>query len=528
MSILRASLSVGGYTMISRILGFVRDMLIARTLGAGERADIWVAVFRFPNLFRRIIAEGAFSAAFIPIYGKTYSQYGQKEADSFSGNILTRMGLWVLLGVILFQILMPYLVFIFAPGFSEPFISWCSNSVNALLSGGMIPPFPDLLRNDKINLTILLTTLLMPYAGFMFICALMSSLLHYHKQFVAPAFAPILLNIFMIVMLLLSLWQQYDPLYMLSFGVFMAGIAQIIYIYLSMRHHKISLHFGRFKAHSSWHEFKKLFWPGIFSGGITHINLLIGSIIASFQPGALASLYYADRIYQLPLGIIGVTLGVIILPNLVTDLSKKDFNQARNTMHIATQWALFLTLPAMVAMLIMPKEIIILLFEYGAFTRQDTQIVMPALMLYAVGLPAFVMIKIYNSGYYALENTRKPMIFSFYSVCINIFISCALFQWIGFYSIVLGTIIGSWQNMLCLLWGLQKNNLILKSTFFNNQIIYIIVCLICMISVIISMQLFFNSYKTLYIISMIIMALCTYLIIAYQCKLDLIKTLIKK
>lgn len=504
MSLIKSALAVGSNTLFSRITGFVRDIMIARLLGATALADIWVAAFRFPNLFRRIIAEGAFSAAFIPVYGKLHTKEGAHTAHYFTGNILSLMGLWVVIGIILCQLFMPYLIYLFTPGYSENFTDWIIKAISSLTNGTPPPALPILGKDDKISLTVSLTILCLPYAGFMFLAALMSALLNYHNKFMAAAFAPVLLNLTLISAMIIAIFLSFDPLWALGYGVVIAGLLQISWLFIALKKAGLRLSFGKIKKDEHTQSFLSLFWPGLISGGVTQINILIGSIIASFQAGAMAYLYYADRIYQLPLGVVGVTLGIVLLPSLVQNISKNETETAQNLILRATEFAALLTLPASFALWFIPEEIIRLLFEYGAFNPEDTKNISPALILYGFGLPAFILIKIYSPIFYAAHDTKTPMRFALYSIIINIALSIILFPLMGFYAIVLGTILSAWQNAICLFVKAYKKNMIIFSKIFWQRLFKIGLCCSLMILSIFGFQYFIgNHHKALLALSMV-------------------------
>ncbi|MEM6603442.1 MAG: murein biosynthesis integral membrane protein MurJ [Pseudomonadota bacterium] len=515
MTLLRSALAVGSNTLFSRIAGFMRDILIARFLGAGTYADIWVAAFRFPNLFRRVIAEGAFSAAFIPVYGRLVQQDGQDKANHFTGNILSLVGLWVFIGIIILQLLMPYLIYLFTPGYSDGLMQWIQDFINYLLYQEPFPEALNLSNDDKIDLTISLTILCMPYAGFMFLTALMSSLLNYHNKFGVPAFTPTLLNLTLVAALLTAAYFDYDPLWALGYGVFISGILQVLWLYVALRLNHIQFKFGRITTDNNILHFKKLFWPGMISGGVTQINILTGSLIASFQSGAMSYLYYADRIYQLPLGVVGVTLGIVLLPTLVKHLEQNQTNQAQNLMARTTEFAAFLTLPASFALIMIPYDVTALLFEYGAFSANDTLHVGRTLVIYGIGLPAFILIKLYAPGYYAKHNTKTPMIYAGYSMGTNIFLGFALFPFIGFYAVPTGTVVAAWQNVVFLYLGLRKNGLIIFDDDLKTRLKKIILACCAMGGVLLMLKIFMRQSSPLQYIIIILAGCVSYFIIAY-------------
>ena len=519
MSFFKSAVAVGANTLLSRIVGFFRDILVAHYLGATSLADIWVAAFRFPNLFRRIIAEGAFSSAYIPIYGRILKENGEKEAEEFTANILSIVGAWVFGGIILLQILMPYLVYLFTPGYSEAFTAWGHDFFMALFSGHNLPAFPTMTSNDKISLTVSMTIICLPYAGFMFLMAHMSGLLNYHGHFAAPAFVPVLINIILSLTLLLSPILGYEPLWGLGYGVFISGVVQVLWLYYLLRKNNLEIRFGALKVTEHVRSFKKLFIPGLISGGVTQINILAGSMIASFEAGAMSYLYYADRVYQMPLGLVGATLGVVLLPVLVKKIEEANIVSARDLLARSLEFAVFLTLPAALTLLVASHDITTLLFEGGKFTALDSAKTALALTIYGFGLPAFILIKLYSPGYYASHDTHTPMVYATISIAINVILGFGLFPFIGFYAVPVATVISSWQNAFCLYWGLRKRDLVMFDKIIITRLFKILLSCLGMTGFIVLFQkeilpLFPNSSHLL-VSLMLTMALVVYLLLAH-------------
>lgn len=494
MRIVRSAMSVSVFTLLSRIMGFIRDMLVASYLGAGTLSDIWVAAFRFPNLFRRIIAEGAFSSAFIPVYGKIYTQKGEEEADIFTGNILSLFGLWVVVAVIFFQITMPYFIYVFSPGYSETFIAYVKQLFFSVLGQAPFPTMPNFSSDDKISLTVTLTIICLPYAGFMFLVGLMSGLLNYHHKFAAPASVPALLNTILCIGLVGGTSIGIDPLFSLGYAVCMAGIIQVAFLYYFIRKMKIGFKFGKLNSSSNMDDFKKLFWAGFIAGGVIQINLLIGSLVASLEDGATSYLYYADRVYQLPLSLVGISLAVVLLPALVRKISEEQWGEAQTLLARTTEFAAFLTLPASFAMMILPYEITSFLFERGAFTTEATKYTSHALIFYGFGLPAFILIKLYEPGFFARHNTKTPMKYAVQSIMVNIVCSLSLFPFLGFYAIPLATILASWKNALILGYILKKDTLIVFDKELKNRLLKILGACILMSIFVWFTRIFIHNY----------------------------------
>ena len=447
---LRAFFTVSSATLASRILGFLRDMLIAATLATGPVADAFFVAFRFPNLFRRLFAEGAFNSAFVPLFTKTLKAEGKDQARAFAKEAFAGL-FWILfILTILAQIAMPVLMLGLAPGFiTDP---------------------------EKFDLAVLLTRITFPYLICMSLVALFSGVLNGESRFMAAALAPVLLNLVLIGALLLiaeaGFHGQPEAGIWLSWGVFAAGIAQLVMIYLSARKLGYTMSFKRPRWTPSMKRLVFLGIPGLIAGGITQINILVGQIVATQMPGAVSYLYYADRLYQLPLGVVGIAVGVVLLPQLSRDLSEKP-EDALTSQNRALEFALFFTLPAAVALYLVPTPIIQTLFERGAFSAKDTAMTASALAAFAWGLPAFVLIKVFSPGFFAREDTKTPMYFAGVSMAVNVILSIALFPYLAHVGIALAATIAGWVNALLLMVELMRRG----HYHFTPQLIRRVSCL---------------------------------------------------
>ncbi len=488
MSFFKSAFTVGANTLLTRILGFVREILIARTLGASDLSDIWVAAFRFPNLFRRMIAEGAFNAAFAPTYGRIYQEEGAAGAEKFSGNILSFMSLIVFSGVIILQLLMPYIIYVLAPGYSEAFQTWLTEIFAWIRGAGAFPAAPVLGQDDKLNLTVSLTIICLPYAGFMFLNALQSAILNYHGRFFAGAFAPMILNILLSAILILHPYFQYNAIYAMAWGAFAAGALQSLFLYFAVKRSGVRLGFHKIEMNEPMKRFKKLFLPGLVSGGVTQINILVGSVIASFQAGAMSYLYFSDRVYQLPLGLIGVTLGVVLLPALVRTVTTGDAAGTRKLYNRSLEFAAFLTLPCAVALICISEETVRLLYEGGKFTPQDTQNTANILKIYGLALPGFILIKLFSPGYYAKEDTKRPMKFAMIDLAINAILSAALFPFISYYAIPTAGAFAAWMNVFLLYRGLRADRSLVYDSYIYKRMFKIGICCVVMGAVALGMK----------------------------------------
>ena len=428
MSLLKSAATVGGLTLVSRLLGFLRDQLIAFTLGTGPVAEAFFVAQRFPNLFRALFAEGAFNSAFVPQFARRIEGEGQSAAHKFATEIFSALLAWLLVFTALSMIAMPWLIYVIAPGFSQ--------------------------EAQKLQLTIDLTRICFPYLLFMSLTALQSGVLNSLNRFTAAAAAPILLNLVMIISNVLA-WvlgtgDSAATGYIFAWGVSLAGVAQFLLLAVACRRAGMPL-FPKWPTFSP--DVKKvlaLSIPGIISGGIMQINLLIATIIATSLDRAVAYLYYADRLYQLPLGVIGVAIGVVLLPDLSRKLRAGDNQAALNSQNRSLELSLFLTIPAAVALMAIPAPILHTMFEHGAFTAADTLAVAPTVLAFAAGLPAFAMTKVFQPGFYAREDTKTPMRFAIMSVVINIAASLLLSRWYGHVGIAMATSIAAWANAILL------------------------------------------------------------------------------
>ncbi len=425
MTLLRSSLIVGSNTLLSRVLGYVRDILIARALGTTGVVEAFVVAFRFPNLFRRLVAEGAFSAAFVPVYAKKLEKDGKVPALRFAENIMAWLILILAVFTALAEIFMEAIITVIAPGFRE--------------------------QAALFDATVLFTRLTMPYLLAITVVALMSGVLNANYKFAMAAAAPALLNGIMILALVFAVSWFKDAGHALAWSVAVAGIAQ--YLWLGYACWKAGLRLALPAPHftTAAKRLLKLMGPGIIGGGMTQINILVGTIIASFIAGAVSILYFADRLYQFPLSMIGVAIGTALLP----ELSRKVHSEPAAAMAVqnrAVELSMLLTLPAAAALVVVAEPICIVMFQYGKFTLEDARDTALALAVFSGGLPAYVLIRVFSPGFYAREDTRSPVIYAVISMVTNIVLSVAL-VWppfglagLGFLGIAIATVVAAWIN----------------------------------------------------------------------------------
>ncbi|MCW5716357.1 MAG: murein biosynthesis integral membrane protein MurJ [Bauldia sp.] len=428
MSLVRNFLTVGGATATSRVIGFVRDMFMAAALGTGPVADAFLVAFRFPNLFRRLFAEGAFNSAFIPLFTRALHEGGAEEARRFGREALAGLLTLLLLLTAIAEIAMPWLMYAFAPGFAED--------------------------PAKFDLTVVLTRIAFPYLTLISVVALFSGVLNATGRFAAAAFAPALLNVVFIAalafVLLTDLHETPDAGHVLAWATTLGGVAQLVVVVWAARRAGFGLRLQRPRLTPGVRRLFRLAVPGIVAGGVTQINIVVGTIIASLAPGAVSYLYYADRIYQLPLGIVGVAVGVVLLPDLTRQLQAGRSDLAAHSQNRSLELALALTLPAAVALAVLAQPIIHVLFERGAFDAADTMATARALTAFALGLPGFVLIKVFQPAFFAREDTRLPMVFGVASMVVNVVLSLLLFPSLQHVGIAIATSTAGWLNAVAL------------------------------------------------------------------------------
>ena len=494
MNLIKSTGTFSFFTTISRILGYIRDILIAIFLGSGPLADAFFVAFRIPNTFRRLFSEGTFNAAFVPSYATEIAN-GKDQSEKFATKIFSLLIISLFFIVLIIEIFMPLFVFLIAPGFSED--------------------------DQKISLAINLTRITFPFLLFVSLSSFFSAILNSHNRFAIAAAAPIILNIFLIAVLSYGNILGDKLVYYLSYGVTFAGIVQFLFLYFYVRKFYSPKFFFKTSIDEKVKKFFKKLLPSIFSSGVTQINILIGTIIASFQASAVSYLYYADRVYQINLAIAGIAIGTVILPQLSKYVENKDDEKIIFIQNKALELSLFLSIPAAIALVIASDEIISALFGYGSFNEIGIKNSGKALFYFALGLPAFSLIKVFSSFFFARHNTKLPFYISLVSVLLNVFISIIFFSKIGFIIIPIATTISSWFNSILLFIFLKKRNLFNFNLIFFSTLLKIILSSIIMGFLFNYLINFFEanlayeqSYKAVYLIGIVIIGLISYLLIA--------------
>ena len=498
MNLVKSTGTFGFFTIISRLLGYLRDIFIAIFLGTGVLADVFFVAFRIPNTFRRLFSEGTFNAAFVPSYASEMVK-GKKQSNRFANNIFNLLFLGLFFLVLVIQIFMPAFVSIIAPGFVHDF--------------------------EKMNLAINLTRITFPFLFFICLASFFSAILNSHNKFAVTSAAPIILNIILILILIFSKSLGDQLVYYLSYGVSLAGILQLLFLYkFVIKYYSLKFNF-KIKLDNKVKIFFKKLLPSIFSSGVTQINILVGTIIASFQASAVSYLYYADRIYQINLAIAGIAIGVVILPQLSKHIQSNKKDMIILVQNKALELSLFLSLPASVGLLIGSEQIISALFGYGSFNEVSVLNSAKALYYFALGLPAFSLIKVFSTFFFANQDTKTPFYISLISVMVNIIISISYFNKIGFIIIPIATTISSWFNSLILFIFLKNKNLFNFNKIFLSRFIKIIFASLLMgiffnfLLIYFQNQLAFSqNLKSFYLIFSVILSLLFYLLVSYMIK----------
>ena len=450
----RSMFTVGGFTLMSRVLGFLRDILIARFIGTTIQSDAFFAAFRLPNMFRRIFGEGAFNSAFVPLFGRALEEQGKDEAELFASRAFSWLAVVLGIGTLIAIPLMRWIMAVFVFGYLTPKgweFSW--------------PWLWEMIRyphgSEKFEITVAYGRVVFSYLMCMALAAHLSGVLNTLRVFAMPAFAPVLLNlIFLAGLTIFVPLLGYDGDRaaignLLAWCVCVAGFVQLAMLYLTCRRKGLRIRLMRPVRSPRVRRLFVLMVPGIIAASIQQVNLFIGTLIASMQDMAVSYLYYSDRIYQLPLGMIGIAFGVVLLPEITRRLRSGNEEGAKASLTRGIELSMLLTLPAAIAMLAIPAPLISVLFERGDFTADSTSAVAMALAGFSLGLPGYVLIKVLQPGYFAREDTKSPMVMAAITVAVNIGASLLLFPKFGHVGIAIATSISAWVNVLLLWRGLR-------------------------------------------------------------------------
>lgn len=420
----RNAMTVGFWTLMSRILGFAREILILGLIGPGPLLDAFVAAFRLPNMFRRFFAEGAFNAAFVPMFSKRVE--AGDDPEGFGSEALNGLAFVVLILVAIGMIFMPGFVWATASGYAG---------------------------NERFDLTVGFGRIVFPYILFMSLAALFSGVLNAKGRFTAAAAAPVLLNIFTVASMLMAYVVGGSVVNWLIWTIPVAGVAQLALVWVAAVKAGVNLRPGRPRWTPQMKHLVKVAVPAALASGVMQINLLVGQQAASQFDNAVGWLFAADRLYQLPLGVVGIAIGIVLLPDLSRRLKSDDRDGAKHALSRAGEMALALTIPSAVAMIVIPLPLVSVLYERGATTSTDSIAMAQAVAIYALGLPAFVLQKILQPLYFSREDTKSPFRFAVWSMVVNAVIAVGGIPFFGWLAPAIATSFAGWVMVLQLSLG---------------------------------------------------------------------------
>ncbi|MBJ2152252.1 murein biosynthesis integral membrane protein MurJ [Paracoccus sp. IB05] len=415
-------LTVGFWTLISRVAGLVRDMFMAAYLGDGPVSQALVAAQSLPNMFRRLFAEGAFNMAFVPMYAKKLE--AGEDANGFARDAFWTMAAFLAVFSAVCIVAMPVLVWILAAGFEV---------------------------DTRFDLAITYGRIAFPYILFISLTALLSGVLNSMGRFLATSAVTALLSLTMIAGMLLARRFGWDMGVTLAWAISISGVLQLVAVWLALKRLGFSLPFQLPKWTPELKRLAIIAAPAALAGGVVQVNLVVGRRVASYTDGAMTWLYNADRLYQLPLGVVGIAIGVVLLPELARRLRASDAEGARFSFSRGAEFALLLTLPAAVALIVIARPIIGVIFERGAYSAHAADNTALALAIYGAGLPAFVLHKVLQPQFYARHDTRRPFNYAVVAMVVNLVVAVALMPLIGFLAAAIATTVSAWI-MVVQLW----------------------------------------------------------------------------
>ncbi len=489
MSLFRSVFTISFYISLSRILGFIRDILIAQYLGVSMLSDAFFAAFRLPNFFRRVFAEGAFNSAFVPLFiEKMQNKKSGDEDLLFVRNIFSLLFYALLIFTIIFQIFMPLFMKILFPGF--------------------------FLDPEKSRTLVSLSHITIFYLIFISLVSLCSGILNSISKFAIPASSPIILNSTLIssVFVFGAITPNYA--YALSWGVFVAGILQFLWVFTFTIKSGFLLYPKVPKFNADMKKFFRKLIPGIIGANVMQINLLIDSIFASAIAGAVSYLYYSDRINQLPLAMIGIAIGIALLPALSRKIKSGENEGAIKLQNMALEVGLILIIPATLALTVLAYPIISSLFERGKFTPEESFFVAKALMFYSFGLPSYVLVKVMEPAFFARSNTKTPMKIAFVCLINNAVLNVIFFYLkLGYIGIILASVASTYLNLTILITSLIKKNHFHFEKDFVKKVALILIPSILMALTLLALRQYFDQSNYLNKITELVIMIAAGLIV---------------
>ena len=470
MSLVKSTLTIGFFTFLSRISGFVRDVLMANMIGASWLSDCFFVAFKLPNFFRRLFAEGAFNAAFIPSFSSILTTEGREAALKFAGEVMSVLLIVLLILNVIFIIFMPWITPVFAPGFAN--------------------------TPEKFDLTVTLSQITFPYILFISLVSLLGGVLNSMGKFAAPAANPILLNLCMIGGMLFLNRISPTPAHALSYAVFIAGAVQLGWLVFVCIRNGMMPTITNPRLTPNVKRMLLLMAPAALGSGVQQLNLLIDVIIASHIESAVSYLYYADRITELPIGMIGVAVGTVLLPMLSKQIRSGEAAAARDSMNRALELVLLFGLPCTAALCVIAEPIIRVLYQHGAFTAENMVATKATLIAFTAGLPAFLAVKIFAPGFYANHDTKTPFKIAITCVGVNLFFNLTLvyvahMQYVG---MATATTIAGWVNVGAMVWILRKRGIFASDALLKSRLTKMTIASLIMALALALVQGFFEPF----------------------------------
>ncbi|WP_146345954.1 murein biosynthesis integral membrane protein MurJ [Falsiphaeobacter marinintestinus] len=416
--------TVGVWTLASRVLGFVRDAMILAFLGTGPLYEAYVVAFRLPNMFRRFFAEGAFNMAFVPMFSKKLES--DDAPREFAEQAFSGLASVLIVLTLVAQVAMPWLVYGLASGFAG---------------------------QDQFDLSVEFGRIAFPYILFISLAALLSGVLNATGRFAAAAAAPVLLNVILVTAMAIAAMMGKDVARALIWMIPLAGVAQLALVWFAAKRAGFPLYLRRPRWTPEMARLVAIAVPAALAGGVVQVNLLVGQQVASYFDKAVGWLYAADRLYQLPLGVVGIAIGVVLLPDLSRRLAADDHHGARNAFSRAGEVSLALTIPSAVALIVIPVPLVSVLFERGQLVHSDSLAIAQAVAIYGLGLPSFVLQKILQPLFFAREDTRSPFRYALVAMVVNAFVAVGLTPVLGWLAPAVATTLAGWIMVALLVRG---------------------------------------------------------------------------
>ncbi len=419
--------TVGVWTLLSRVLGFIRDAMILALLGVGPLYEAYVVAFRLPNMFRRFFAEGAFNMAFVPMFSKRVE--AGEDSDGFASQAFAGLAFVLLILTLLAQLAMPWLILGLASGFAG---------------------------EREFDLSVEFGRIAFPYILFISLAALLSGALNALGRFAAAAAAPVLLNVLLITLMGIAAATGGDVARWLVWGIPLAGVAQLALVWVAARRAGLKLRPRRPRLSPEMRKLVRVAVPAALAGGVVQVNLLVGQQVASYFDNAVGWLFAADRLYQLPLGVVGIAVGIVLLPDLSRRLKARDDAGARAALSRSGEIALALTVPSAVALVVIPLPLVSVLFERGAATAADSRAIAAAVAIYGLGLPAFVLQKLLQPVFFAREDTKTPFHYAVWAMVVNAALAIGLIPLAGWLAPAIATSLSAWAMAGMLALGARR------------------------------------------------------------------------